>query len=248
MTYNKPHIKNLDDLLRALQSIETNEQKRALVESIKQIRTDEQSLMGAILFLKDHDWDLDHLKNALDKTNLKLDAVNKKVSKTKWVKSRLKYAAMLILPLGLWSAYYLTSYPNRSIDQLYVEEPGLPNFMNDIKPDKWNGPMTYFKDGDFRSTLELLNNSNVEKNNDTLLYFKAVSNYKLGHYQKSLSFFKEHLNHPYSSFHADTEFRIGFAWYKLGDTKRARQQFMNIANSKDHPYNKEAKRILSEIF
>lgn len=248
MTYNKPHIKNLDDLLRALQSIETNEQKRALVESIKQIRTDEESLMGAILFLKDHDWDLDHLKNALDKTNLRLDTVNKKVSKTKWVKSRLKYAAVLILPLGLLVGYYLTSYTNRSIDRLYVEEPGLPNLMSNIKPDKWNKTMTYFKKGDFISTLESLNNSNIEKNNDTLLYFKAVSYYKLGHYQKSLSFYKEHFNHPYSAFHADSEFRIGFAWYKIGATKRAQQQFMSIAKDKNHPYNKEATLILSEIF
>lgn len=247
MKQNKPHIATLVDLLKELQNIETNEQKRVLLETIKGIQTDDESLEGAVLFLKDHDWDFDQLKNTLHKKSLRRNANNNETSNLKWRMSKFKYAAVFIGLLGLLGSYYLNSN-NSSIDRFYVEEPGLPNFMNDTKPDKWSEPMAYFKNGDYRSTLELLNNSNVEKNNDTLLYFKAVSNYKLGHYQKSLSFFKEHLNHPYSSFHADTEFRIGFAWYKLGDTKRARQQFMNIANSKDHPYNKEAKRILSEIF
>lgn len=247
MKQNKPHIATLVDLLKELQNIETNEQKRVLLETIKGIQTDDESLVGAVLFLKDHDWDFDQLKNTLHKKSLRRNANNNETSNLKWRMSKFKYAAVFIGLLGLLGSYYLNSN-NSSIDRFYVEEPGLPNFMNDTKPDKWSEPMAYFKNGDYRSALVLLNANKIEADNDTLLYFKAVSNYKLGHYQESLSLFKKQLDHLKSSFIYDTEFRIGFVWYKAGDSKRAQQQFISIAKNKDHPYNEEAKLILNEIF
>jgi TolA-binding protein len=68
-----------------------------------------------------------------------------------------------------------------------------------------------------------------------LLYLKAVSNYNLGEYQASLQFFNLHQSYPGSVFYFDTEFRIGFAWYKRGETQKAMQQFQKIAHDKMHP-------------
>ncbi len=247
MKRNNPHIESLDDLLRELNNIESKEHKIAFINTIKKIQSDDDALKGAILFLEDHDWDVEELKNALINTNLRLDIKNKNHHRTKWMKSILKYAAVLIIPLGITTFYYLSSN-NKSINQFYIKEPGLPNFMADTRPNKWDKSMLFFKKGDYKYSLELLNTNHIEKNNDTLLYFKAVCNYEMGNYKESLSLFKKHLKHTTSSFYYDSEFRIGFVWYKVGNIKKANEQFIKLAKDQNNPFYPEAKNIVKDVF
>jgi tetratricopeptide (TPR) repeat protein len=120
--------------------------------------------------------------------------------------------------------------------------------MNNSAVSTWTESMVYFKNGDYRPVLNFLNSAGIDSKNDILLYFKAVSNYNLGEYQASLQFFNLHQSCHDSVFYFDTEFRIGFAWYKRGETQKAKQQFQKIAHDKMHPYTEEAEEILQKLF
>lgn len=241
------HIENFSDLLEELKTIKTNDQKKLLVECLKQTQTNDTALEGAILFLKDNHWNIEQIDPLIYKFNTIPQENSKKITLPKRKLKTFRYAGVLVILLGLISFYYFTQ-TSTSLDEFYVEEPGLPNFMSDTKTTKWTNPMVLFKNGNYEKALTLLNASSIDKNNDTLLFYKAISNYKLKDYKKSLDFFKENLKNQKSSFYYDTEFRIGFSLYKLGYNKQAKQQFINIGNNKNHPFNKEAVLILKNIF
>lgn len=245
MNYNTLHIETLDDLLKALQRATTNEQKTQLVHHIKQLKTDDDALQGAIFFLEDHNWDLDALNSSLHTTTKKLEALTKKEDTQRKLPFYFKYAALFIIPVGLYITYLASQ---KTIDHYYMEEAGLPNFMNSTSNSLWSEPMAHFKNGDYKTTIQALDASGIANNNDTLIYFKAVSYYKLAAYEKSIPLFKEYLDTSYSSFYYDADFRIAFALYKAGNVKEAQQQFLKIAEDKDHPYHEEATLVVNEFF
>ncbi|MFD2551572.1 tol-pal system YbgF family protein [Bizionia sediminis] len=247
MKNKKLQITNLETLLLALEQVTSPDEKLAIIQHVKSWRTTDPALEGALLFLEDNNWDIALLKSTLLDTTQRLDTVVQNRRKRLWLQPALKYAAMLILPLGILVSYFLVS-ENNAINVYYVAEPGLPNFMDNSGVNKWREPMSAFKNAEYTLALSQFNAMAGIKENDTLYYFQGVTHYEIENYAIALNFFDRLLEKPESVFYSDGQFRKGFALYNLGEKTKAKSQFNTIALDENHPYHKEASAILKNVF
>lgn len=238
---------DFDDLLQELDRANSPMARKELLERLRGLKTDDDALSGVLLFLADNNWDLDTLQmrlGAIDKTTPHSSRSNKAPIV---LRTTLKYAAALLLPLAAWGVYQLLSRPS-DIDRYYVEEPGLPNLMGSNSQTLWSDAMASFRKGDYELTLKELDAVNHQESNDTLLYFKAVANYEIKEYAKAATYFHELADESSSIFRYDAEFRMAFTLYKNGKFSESKLLFETIASNQNHPYFEEAKRVMSEVF
>lgn len=247
MKDKKIHITSLESLLVAINQIHSPEDKQALKRYVQTLQTTNVALEGALLFLEDTNWDIALFKSTIQKNTQRLDRLSKPESKFTWLQPAMKYAAILILPLGILLSY-LWITKERAINLYYVEEPGLPNFMDNLGVTKWGEPMSAFKNAEYTLALSQLNAMSKHKTNDTLCYFQAVSNYKIENYALAVNLFDVVLKNSESAFLADSEFRKAFALFNLGEKTKAKIQFNSIAQDKNHPYANEAATIIKNVF
>lgn len=248
MKDNNIHITNVEELLNKLEQIKDSEARQTFIEKIEALETDNEALQGAIMFLKDNDWNIDLLKSMQSNLDKRVYKTIKDHSAKKRISIVFRAAAAILIPLGFFGYYQLTT-PTASIDQFFLEEPGLPNYMGSNSPRTWEQVMDFYKKKEYAPALEALNDlKDTTNDNDTLTYFMGVVKYQLEDFQSAASFFIQVARQKNSSFFFDAEYRLGFALYKAGDKKKAKEQFEKIESQKNHPFYSDASRILTSIF
>lgn len=244
---NNKYLDNIEAFLKAFDEAENKSDAKSLLHELKQHNTEDEALIGLKLFLENHDWDYGAFKKAIQSTSENLNTISqKKNSKKVYFNSFLKYAALLVLTIGIISISFFLN--KTTIDDYYPEEPGLPNYMSSDNLSKWTKSMKHFRTSEFQKMKDELNSINVENTNDTLVYFKAISNYKLENYDKANNGFLEVKELQNSTFQYEAEFRLGFTLYKANRIEESKSLFLKISKEKQHPYQKEALDIIESFF
>lgn len=248
MKYSKQNI-TLEMVLKSLEEGFDAELRNEIFQVLKDHDFEEDDLTGAKLLLEQNHWDhqkvyqiFAHSQNRIDQS-LK----NHKGNTTFKRPVLMKYAALLIPFLAATSYYFF--YETDSIDQYYVPENGLPNFMEVKKENHWNALMKLYKQNDFTRAFEMVSEINeIKPKNDTAVYFKAVIAYELDQFEVSNDYFQKTLDFKNSVFQYDAAFRRGFSLYKSNDKVGAQKVFQEIQSDPDHPFQAEADQIITVFF
>jgi TolA-binding protein len=239
-------LHNIKSFLKALDQAESEHRKKELLEKLKHLKTKDDALIGLRMFLENNDWNYDEFKGAIKQTTLRIK--QNKDNKNKIIAPKIfRYAAILVLLTGIISfSYYFKS--RKTIDDFYLKDPGLPNLMSSSYKDKWNKSMKLFKAEKFKEMLSELHRLEIEENNDTLYYYKALSHYNMKNFEKAKYNFLALENKEESVFYYDAEFRLGFSLYKANKIEDSKRQFLKITSDPNHPYYQESLSILDSFF
>lgn len=243
------NIKDRTGFVSVLRELNDASEELDLIQHLKILKTKDEALQGAILFLEDCNWDFDLLKERLFSAENRIKTIQKQSKKNKlsWKVARYWTAAAVLIPLIYFSLHKWSSNSS-SIDDYLLSEPGLPNFMANNEIDKWNDAMAFFKQNDYQKALDAFNMMYDEQKNDTLIYFSGVTNYYLGNFQDARRQFEKIASFENSSFQFDAEFRSGFVLFQLGKNEEASNHFRRIASENGHPFEEESKTVLEAFF
>ena len=245
MNNSNQHI-TLEILLKSLENDFDKVERARIFQSLKDTEPTDDALIGAKMLLEENNWDYTILQQAFDKTRDKIEAVALGTKQTQKRQPYLKYAAVLI-PFVAIAGYFLLN-TSKSIDTYFVKETGLPNLMSNDKND-WNQLMQLYKSNELESAYQLSEEIGKEKrNNDTVIYYKAVIAYDLNKFEMANENFKNISANKQSIFQADAEFRLGFSLLKSGKKEEAKQQFERVKSNSENPFNADAATILKKVF
>ena len=245
MNNSNQHI-TLEILLKSLENDFDKVERARIFQSLKDTEPTDDALIGAKMLLEENNWDYTILQQAFDKTRDKIEAVALGTKQTQKRQPYLKYAAVLI-PFVAIAGYFLLN-TSKSIDTYFIKDTGLPNLMSTSEND-WNKLMQLYKSNELESAYKLSEEIGKKKrNNDTVIYYKAVIAYDLNKFKVATENFKNISANKQSVFQADAEFRLGFSLLKSGKKEEAKQQFERVKSNSENPFNADAATILKEVF
>jgi hypothetical protein len=238
MNNTKKHI-TLELLLQSLENDFDKQERKLILNELKNSTPTDDALLGAKLILEQNNWDYTEFKKAFSKAEARIDRLANKKPSTNY----LKYAAVLI-PIALITAYFIYQTGNLSIDKYYTKEAGLPGLMGG-KETNWEELMQLYKSNQFEKAYSLTEKIKVQKpENDTINYFQAVIAYDLKKYDIAKEDFEKVTKNKQSTFYNEAEFRLGFALKQLNQNHEAKNQFVAVKANINNPYNDEAKKVL----
>lgn len=245
MNNSNQHI-TLEILLKSLENDFDKVERARIFQSLKDTEPTDDALIGAKMLLEENNWDYTILQQAFDTTQDKINAVALGTKQTQKRQPYLKYAAVLI-PFVAIAGYFLLN-TSKSIDTYFIKDTGLPNLMSTSEND-WNKLMQLYKSNELESAYQLSEEIGKKKrNNDTVIYYKAVITYDLNKFEMANENFKNISTNKQSIFQADAEFRLGFSLLKSGKIEEAKQQFERVKLNSENPFNADAAIILKEVF
>ena len=245
MNNSNQHI-TLEILLKSLENDFDKVERARIFQRLKDSEPIDEALIGAKMLLEENNWDYTILQQAFDTTQDKINAVALGTKQTQKRQSYLKYAAVLI-PFVAIAGYFLLN-TSKSIDTYFIKDTGLPNLMSTSEND-WNKLMQLYKSNELESAYQLSEEIGKKKrNNDTVIYYKAVIAYDLNKFEMANENFKNISTNKQSIFQADAEFRLGFSLLKSGKKKEAKLQFEKVKSNSENPFNSDAATILKEVF
>lgn len=245
MNNSNQHI-TLEILLKSLENDFDKVERARIFQRLKDSEPIDEALIGAKMLLEENNWDYTILQQAFDTTQDKINAVALGTKQTQKRQPYLKYAAVLI-PFVAIAGYFLLN-TSKSIDTYFIKDTGLPNLMSTSEND-WNKLMQLYKSNELESAYQLSEEIGKKKrNNDTVIYYKAVIAYDLNKFEMANENFKNISTNKQSIFQADAEFRLGFSLLKSGKKKEAKLQFEKVKSNSENPFNSDAATILKEVF
>lgn len=231
-------------LLQSLENDFDKQERELIFNKLKNSTPADDALLGAKLILEQNNWNYKVLKNALTKTEMRIEnlATKKPTQKSKF--NYLKYAAVLI-PIALITGYFINQSSKGSIDQYYIKESGLPSLMT-AKKTNWDELMQLYKSNQFEKAFALSEKIQIQKpKNDTINYFQAVIAYNLKKYAVAKDGFEKVTKNKQSTFYNDAEFRLGFALKHLSQNQESKLQFEMVKANNNNPYSDEAVKVLT---
>ncbi|MBP6181421.1 hypothetical protein [Flavobacterium sp.] len=226
-------------LLQSLENDFDKQERELIFNKLKNSTPADDALLGAKLILEQNNWDYKVLKNALTKTEMRIENLANKKSKSNY----LKYAAILI-PIALITGYFINQSSKGSIDQYYIKEAGLPSLMT-AKKTNWDELMQLYKSNQFEKAFALSEKIQIQKpKNDTINYFQAVIAYNLKKYTVAKDGFEKVTKNNQSIFYNEAEFRLGFALKYLSLNQESKLQFEMVKANNNNPYSDEAVKVL----
>ena len=245
MNNSNQHI-TLEILLKSLENDFDKVERARIFQRLKDSEPIDEALIGAKMLLEENNWDYTILQQAFETTQDKINAVALGTKQTQKRQPYLKYAAVLI-PFVAIAGYFLLN-TSKSIDTYFIKDTGLPNLMSTSEND-WNKLMQLYKSNELESAYQLSEEIGKKKrNNDTVIYYKAVIAYDLNKFEMANENFKNISTNKQSIFQADAEFRLGFSLLKSGKKKEAKLQFEKVKSNSENPFNSDAATILKEVF
>lgn len=238
---------NLALLLQSLEDDFDTQERMRILEQLKNSQPTDEALLGAKMLLEANNWDYKVLAKAFAKTE---DRIEKIASNTKRTNNRnyLKYAAVL-LPIAFVLGYVINqSLTNKpSIEQFYIKEEGLPNYMGTEKTN-WNPLMELYRANKMKAAFDISEQILIQKpQNDTAIYFHGVISYELKNYKTAKTDYTKITQNKESVFYYDATFRLGFTLKNLNENKAAQQQFETITKDQNNPYKEKAKVVLKHL-
>ncbi len=186
------------------------------------------------------------LREEMKKADIKLDLTNESI-RSKGRSYPMIAAVLLLFFLATSTVYFINSGRRiAAIQQVYVEDPGLPVTMNAESKTILDNAMSYYKTGDTDKGLVLLKElSRNLPQNDTVRYYMGVLLLKSGHPSLAVKEFEFVLQPDITSvFKKDAEYRIAFAFWMQNKKSEAKHLFRQIKDNPLHPYHQAAVNAL----
>jgi predicted Zn-dependent protease len=244
LTYNERPI-NIKLALELLSNTANKDEQIAFLSFLRQHRNDinDEAIEGLLLFLDDHQGQLEALHD-------KLSSLNQPLVKKPTPDYRLRYAAALALLITATWLLFPKKKPESDLAAFIPLETGLPNLLSSADNlDKWRPAMQAFTQENYSKAISELDKiTDNQPNNDTLLYFSGVAAFKLQSFDKAILTLLKLQQQPDSPYAADGEYFLALAYWQSGQTDKARSALKSIANQQAHPFAEAAKKILSRHF
>ena len=238
----------LEIVLKSLEDDFDTVERARIFQKLRNTEINDDALLGAKMILEDNNWDYSVLKKHFSKAETRIDTIVNNEKKA--LKSRtnyLKYVAIFVSFIAIGTYFLMQN--NKTIDNYYIEEPGLPNLMSNEKINDWNRLMQFYKTKQNQSAFDYIQQMELTKpKNDSIYYFKAIIAYDLKKYNIAEDCFLNVVNNKQSEFYYDAEFRLGFALFKNKNIEEAKKLFEKIKNENENPFAEEANTILKSAF
>ena len=234
-------------LLESLEADFDSTERNRILSQLKNSTPTDDAMLGAKMFLEQNNWDYLVLKKALAKTENRIEAMALKTQKPK-SPNYFKYAAVL-LPIAFALGYFINpSLTNKqSMDQFYIREEGLPNYMGTEKTN-WDNLMELYRANKMKEAFVVSEQILVQKpQNDTAIYFHGVISYELKKYNLAKTDYAKITQNKQSVFYYDATFRLGFVLNNLQELKTSKKQFEKVAKDAENPFNGKAEVVLEEF-
>ncbi len=105
--------------------------------------------------------------------------------------------------------------------------------------------MNYYNQGNFQDASEALNKIILSDENETAIFYKAVSLTALGKTNEALKFFSRINNNPDNKFYEEANWYAALCLIDRGKTEEAKKLLHRVSGSVD--YGKKANKILEEL-
>ncbi len=235
---------NFNTVLSYLNNQVSVEERDGFFVFLKQNKeaVDDDAVFGALLFLEKNNWNIELLKNKI--VDLNTSFKNPYKENTFKRISILKYAAAVVLVFGV--SYFIFE-KNKSNNDIYEPyDTGIPNFLSDNQRiEKWGFFVEAYRDENYSDALKELHTlMDNDVNNDTSYYYSGVVAYKLEKYDAAINMFNAVLDEKTETFKYDSEYYIGISLFKNEDYDDATRALTLIAQNDQHPYKKEADKLL----
>ena len=182
------------------------------------------------------------LKTELDKIHHEAfpQTPSKSRSLSPWIWAVAASVALILVGwLGFQNIFNTAN--NKLFTAYYQTDPGLITAMSGTDSYEFDRGMVDFKEGKYQEALALWEPILTQKPEaDTLLYFVAMANMELEHFERSQSLLEKLLNGNPSEFTEDAQWYLGLIYLRKGETEKAKSIFLES----DRP---EAKAILEEL-
>lgn len=189
------------------------------------------------------------LRKEMKKADVELDLTQVTI-RGRWGSYSRVAAVLLLFILAASVVYFInTGRQMDAIQQVYVEDPGLPVTMNTGSKTLLDNAMSYYKTGDTDKALALLEELRWNSpQNDTVQYYLGVLFLKSGHPSKAEKQFEFVLQTEIPSvFKNDAEYRLAFALWMQNKKVKAKQLFRKIKDNSLHPYHQAAVSALESL-
>ncbi len=189
-----------------------------------------ESTEGFITLFDLYNGDVQKIKAYLNDSKIQIIQLQKKKT---FVTSYLKYAAILLILIGVGSLLFLSNDKQLITLKNEFKEPGLSNYMSAESTTHWEDIMFDYKTKNFK-----IADTKLEKvlilfpQNDTLLYFSGVVKYDLKKFdQAKLNLLK--IAHSNSTFKDRASYYLGRIAFEKGNRIEAEKLFKSLLNSND---------------
>lgn len=244
-------FENIDEIINHIHELDNEEETLELINYLKNYgpETEDDPISTIKSLFDENEWDIHRVKEALDNSDsnitYKLERKKNKALKVKQIKQvALATAAILVL---FFSVYSLNDN-NSKIDRYYTSNSPMPDYLVEDSKMKWKKSMQYFNNENYHKILLTLDNKNIDNNNDTLNYLKALSLYEENNVDAAANHFKKVTENSESVFYDEAHFKYAISLYKSDELAKAKKKFKKIAEDTNNPYSEKSNKILKEFF
>lgn len=205
---------------------------------------EDDAIVGLLLFLDKHNWN--HLKLEQKLSTLSYPPQKRTLAAKRRKKNNyLKYAASLIIIAS--TIFSITYFKQQPLSTYFPIETGLPNLMSSHTNQdyKWKKINAAFQNEDYKSVYTTCKEQLLNKiQSDTLLYFCAISAYKLNKYEEAVNYFKEIQFYEESIFLIDSEYMLALALLNTSEKQQGKDILKSMSINPNHPFNLQAAELI----
>ncbi|MCE2743404.1 MAG: hypothetical protein LW701_07540 [Fluviicola sp.] len=219
----------LSQLIALLDNPSTLKQK---IVSLKSSNNLSESTEGFISLYDLYDGDVIKIKTYIRDSE---SIILKPIRKQNYFSKYLKYAALLILLIGLSGGIFLfsTKLKNQSLLANQFNEPGLSNYMSTDTENNWVDIMFDFKTKNFiKANKKIQKELLIRPENDTLIYFSGIINFKLDKLESAKVEFSR-IKSFNSAYKDRANYYLGNIAFQTGNKEEAKRIFRLLLNSRD---------------
>lgn len=189
-----------------------------------------ESTEGFITLFDLYNGDVQKIKAYLNDSKIQIIQPQKKKP---FVTSYLKYAAILLILIGVGSLFFQSNDKQPITLKNEFKEPGLSNYMSAESTTNWEDIMFDYKTKDFKKAETKLEKAlTLFPENDTLLYFSGVVKYDLKKFDQAKSKLLK-ITHSNSAFKDRATYYLGRIAFEKGNKIEAEKLFKSLLNSND---------------
>jgi tetratricopeptide (TPR) repeat protein len=233
----------LNQLIALLDNPSTLKQK---IVSLKSSNNLSESTEGFISLYDLYDGDVIKIKAYLRESK---SFILKPIKKQNYFSKYLKYAALLILLIGVSGGILLFSTKLKNQPSLanQFKEPGLSNYMSTDTENNWVDIMFDFKTKNYIKANKKIHQELIaHPQNDTLIYFSGVINFKLNKLETAKKEFYKvmRINSVYKD---RANYYLGNIAFLHGNKDKAIKAFHSLLNSQDIDIRNSAFEHIKEL-
>jgi tetratricopeptide (TPR) repeat protein len=237
----QPNLKRLKQLL------DSPDELKNQIDEIRNLTNIEESVKGFVALYDQMNGNVDSIKIELKKNKaLILTPLNNEKRKVNRRKYFLYAASLVVLILGSMTLLFFQYDSNSPLFSDRYNDPGVPNYMNANNRNSIGKVMFLYKTGDFENAKTTIIELRKKENNDTLIYYSAILDYKLKKYNSAIKTFEYFINSK-GTYKVKSLYFSGICYAEQKLYQESTNSFNLVILSDQEPFASLAKKHLEEI-